>query len=248
MAALDAQASSTHCNPTSQCIPCTKEQQGSEAACRATGFHQEITCTENFGSHRSASGSGSRGRSGSLAPDAPADANGTGNTLGDVQGSEGRLKAQQREAQEAQVAAASKAEAEEGVEEKEGGGRAARESEPDDEVGRSLRGTPEEGVASRQLSSSGKEGEENGADGQSAAGTEPQQDRGGSEQGAHGHGFRKYVAFEACNPIEEETLSVFGFEAIMLSLLIVCAPVVYQRKRKAVAAIAMTRMPNASRV
>eukprot|EP00897_Mesotaenium_endlicherianum_P006543 jgi/Mesen1/5917/ME000030S05176 len=58
---------------------------------------------------------------------------------------------------------------------------------------------------------------------------------------------RKFEAFQSCVPEEGETLSVLGFEGLVLATLCVFAPVVYHRKKKSSATLGMTRIPSSAR-
>ncbi|GJP82538.1 hypothetical protein CLOP_g12783 [Closterium sp. NIES-67] len=67
----------------------------------------------------------------------------------------------------------------------------------------------------------------------------------GSRDGLGGERMRRFLTYESCKP-EVETLSVLGFEGIMLAILAVCGPVVYHRKRKGGMAAGTVRLSNSS--
>lgn len=57
-----------------------------------------------------------------------------------------------------------------------------------------------------------------------------------------------YYIYNTCLPAaQEESLSVLGFEMIMLAVLVVCGPVVHYRKKKLYSANGMTRVPTSAR-
>ncbi|CAI5468233.1 unnamed protein product [Closterium sp. Yama58-4] len=95
-------------------------------------------------------------------------------------------------------------------------------------------------VAGR-VSSMEASAEEEGARGSSTG-------SGGGSGGGEGVGeerMRRFLTYESCKP-EVETLSVLGFEGIMLAILAVCGPIVYHRKRKVGMQVGTVRLSNSS--